>query len=63
MQTIPHAYVVGSLMYVVLGTSSNICFIVGMVTSYRLNPSLKHETTIKHIFKYLRRTRDYMFVF
>ena len=42
MQTIPYAYVVGSLMYVVLGTRSNICFIVGMVTSYQLNPSLKH---------------------
>ena len=63
MQVVPYAFVVGNLMYVMLCTKSNICFVVGMVSRYQSNLSLEHRITTKHILKYLRRIRDYMFVF
>ena len=50
-------------MYVRLCTRPDICFVVGMVSIYKSNPSEEHWTSVKHIFKYLRRTRDYMLVY
>ena len=61
--TVPYASVVGSFMYAMLCTKLNICFVVGMVSKYQSNLGPKHWTTIKHILKYLRIMRDYMFVF
>ena len=62
MLLVPYASIVGSLMYAILGIKPDICFVVGMVSRYQSNPSLKHWTTVKHILKYLKRTRDYVFV-
>ena len=63
MRRIPYAYAVGSLMYAMLCTRSDICYSVGMISRYQLNPRPKHWQAVKHILKYLRRTRDYMFVY
>ncbi|XP_042067219.1 uncharacterized protein LOC121810525 [Salvia splendens] len=38
MRRIPYASAVGSLMYVMLCTRPDICFVVGMVAKYQLNP-------------------------
>ena len=38
-------------------------FAIGMVSRYQSDPGEEHRTTVKHIFKYLRRTRDYMLVY
>ena len=54
MEGIPYASAVGSLVYVMLCTRPDICFGVGMVSRYQLNPGPEHWTTIKHILKYLR---------
>ena len=62
MQSVPYASVVGVLMYAMLCTRLDICFEVGMVSRYQFNPSSEHWTTIKHILKYFRRTRDYVLV-
>ena len=62
MQSIPYAFLVGTLMYVMLCTRPNICFEVGMVSRYQFNPSPKHRMVVKHILKYLRRMKDYVFV-
>ena len=63
MREIPYASAVGSLMYVMLCTRPDICFVVGMVSRYQSDPGEEHWTAVKHIFKYLRRTRDYMLVY
>ena len=34
-----------------------------MVSRYQSDPGEEHWLTVKHILKYLRRTRDYMLVF
>ena len=62
MKSIPYASIVGSLMYVMLCTRPDICFVVGMVSRYQSNLGLEHWTSIKHIIKYLRRMRDYVLV-
>ena len=63
MRRIPYAYAVGSLMYAILCTRSDICYSVGMISRYQLNPRPKHWQAIKHILKYLWGTRDYMLVY
>ncbi|KAA0048551.1 gag/pol protein [Cucumis melo var. makuwa] len=62
MRRIPYASTVGSLIYVMLCTRLSICYSVGIVSRYQSNLGLDHWTTVKIILKYLRRTRDYMFV-
>ena len=63
MRRIPYASTVGSLMYAMLCTRPDICFAVGVVSRYQSNPGLDHWVAVKHILKYLRRTRNYMLVY
>ena len=63
MKAVPYASTVGSLMYAMLCTRPDICFAVGMVSRYQSNPGKEHWTTVKHIIKFLKRTRDYMLVY
>ncbi|KAL5577479.1 hypothetical protein UlMin_019178 [Ulmus minor] len=63
MRRIPYASAVGSLMYAMLCTRPDICFAVGMVSRYQSNPGPEHWIDVKHILKYLKRTRDYMLVY
>ena len=62
-KTTPYASAVGSLMYVMLCTRPDICYLVGIVSRYQFNPGREHWTAVNHILKYLRRTRDYMLVY
>ena len=63
MRQIPYASAVGSLMYAMLCTKPDICYLVGMVSRYQSNPGPKHWHAVKHILKYLRRIRNYMLVY
>ena len=50
-------------MYIMRCTRPDICFAVGMVSRYQSNPGKKHWTSVKHIIKYLKRTRDYVLAY
>ena len=63
MRQIPYASTVGSLMYAMLCTRPDICYSVGIVSRYQSNPGPKHWQAVKHILKYLQKTRDYMLVY
>ena len=63
MRKYPYASAVGSQMYAMLCTRPDICYIAGIVSRYQSNPCLEQWIAIKHILKYLRRTRDYMLVY
>ena len=63
MKAVPYASAVGSLMYAMLCTKSDICFVVGIVSRYQSNPGQKHWTAVNNIIKYLKRTRDYILVY
>ncbi len=63
MRQIPYASAVGSLMYAMLCTRPDICYAVGVVSRFQSNPGPEHWNAVKHILKYLRRTRNNMLVF
>ena len=63
MKKVPYASAVGSLMYAMLCMIPDICYAVGIVSQYQSNPGLNYWVVVKHIFKYLKRTRDYMLVY
>ena len=63
MRRVPYASAVGSLMYAMLCTRPDICYAIGIVSRYQSNPGLAHWIVVKHIFKYLRRTRNYMLIY
>ena len=63
MEKVPYASAVGSLMYAMLCTRPDICYAVGIVSRFQSDPGPNHWVAVKHIFKYLRRTRDYMLVY
>ncbi|KAH9658261.1 hypothetical protein KPL70_023419 [Citrus sinensis] len=60
---VPYADAVGSLVYTMLCTRPDICFAVGMVSRYQFNPGPQYWTAVKHIIKYLKRTKNYMLVY
>ena len=60
IKAVPYVSVVRSLMYAMLCTRPDIYYAVGMVSKYQSNLEPEYWTTIKHIFKYLRRTGAYM---
>ena len=62
MRTVPYTMLIGSLNYVMLYTRPNIYFAMGMVCKYQLNPESLNLVGVKHILKYLKRTRDYMLI-
>ena len=47
-----YASAVGCLMYAILCTRPDICFVMGMVSRYQSDPGEEHWTSLKHIFKY-----------
>ena len=63
MRGIPYASTVESLMYAMLCTRPDICFVVGMVSRYQSDPGKEHWIAVKHILKYLRRMRDYLLIY
>ena len=63
MRQDPYASAMGSLMYAMLCTRLDICYSIGIVSRYQSNPRPKHWEAVKHILKYLRRTRDCMLIY
>ena len=49
---------VGSLMYIVIGTQPDIAFMVIHLSQFLTKPTKKHFDAIKHVFRYLKGTRD-----
>lgn len=50
---------IGSLLYIMLGTRADIAFAVIKLARYASNPSNIHFTAVKRVFKYLKGTKDY----
>ena len=63
MSRIPFDLAVDSLMYAMLCTRPDICYTMGIVSRYQSDLGEEHWIALKHILKYLRRTRDYMLVY
>ena len=55
--------VIGSLLYLMLGTRPNLAFAVTQMAKFAHNPSEDHLNKAKHIMRYLCGTRKYALVF
>ena len=63
MRNCPYALAVGSLMFAMFCTRSDICYAVNIVSRYQSNPSPEYWTAVKHILKYLNKTKHYFLMF
>ena len=60
MKNVPYTGAVGSLMYAMLCTNPDICYVVGLVSRYQSNPGEAHWKAVKRILRYLKCIMDYL---
>ncbi|PKI48398.1 hypothetical protein CRG98_031208 [Punica granatum] len=63
MNRIPYASAIGSIMYAMLCTRSDVSYALSMTSRYQSDPGEKHWIAIKNILKYLRRTKEMFLVY
>nr|GEW04655.1 hypothetical protein [Tanacetum cinerariifolium] len=63
MQNVPYASVVGSIMYAVRCTRTDVAFAQNITSRFQQNPGKLHWTAVKNILKYLRNTKDIFLVY
>ena len=55
--------IIGSLLYIVLGTRPDIAFSVIKLARFASNPSLYHISLAKRVLHYLKGTRNYRIIY
>jgi hypothetical protein len=63
MKNISYSSVVGSLMYAMVCTCSDITQVVGVVNRFMSNPGKQHWDAVKWILRYLKGTPDFILCF
>ena len=58
MKDVPYASAIGSIMYAMLCTRTDVCLAISLAGRYQSNPGVDHWTAVKNILKYLKRTKD-----
>ncbi|CAG8681828.1 11691_t:CDS:1, partial [Acaulospora colombiana] len=58
MSKIPYREAVGKLLYLSIATRPDISYAVGVLCRYNANPGQKHWAAVKHLLRYLSRTKD-----
>jgi hypothetical protein len=58
MKTYLYQSLIGTLMYAMLGTCSDMAFTVGALSKYSSNPGRKHWNEAVHILRYLGGTKN-----
>lgn len=59
----PYRELIGSLMYLAIGTRPGIMHAVGIASRYMERPTIVHENAAKRILKYLKRTLNFGILF
>ncbi|GKF33606.1 hypothetical protein Tco_0106806 [Tanacetum coccineum] len=63
IQNVPYASAVGSIMYAVRCTRSDVAFSQNITSRFQQNPGDLHWTSVKNILKYLRNTKDMFLIY
>ncbi|KAK8694437.1 hypothetical protein V6N13_071989 [Hibiscus sabdariffa] len=63
MSQVPYASAIGSIMYDMICTRTDLSYALSMTSRYQANLGEGHWTTVKNILKYLRRTKDVFLVY
>lgn len=58
-----YAYVIGSIIHVMICTRPDVLCTLSMMSRYQANPSECHWITKKNILKYLKRTKDIFLIY
>ena len=56
MSKVLYSSVIESLMYAMMCTRPDICYVVGLASRFQSNPSIKHWMEVKRILRYLKGT-------
>ena len=56
----PYSCAIGSLMYAMMCTRPDICYVVGLVSQFQSNPDLAHHKVLKRVLRYLKGKAEYM---
>lgn len=59
MRKFPYANAIDCLMYIMMCTRPDICYAIGLVSSYQSNPGKEHWKVIKRVLRYLKGIVDY----
>ena len=60
MSKVPYSSAIGSLMYAMMCTCPDICYVVGLATRFQSNPCIKHWMTVNRILRYVKGTVYYV---
>ena len=63
MSRISYASTVGSIMYAMTCTRSDVAYLVEIVSRYQFDPNENYWKIVKTIFKYLRNTEDQSLIY
>lgn len=63
MKNIPYCSAVGSLMYSMVGTRSDIAYAVELVSRFMSSPCKDHWMAVKWVLRYIRNTTDFKLTF
>ena len=58
MKVIPYASVIGSIKYAMLCTRPIVYLIISLARGYNSDPGVDHQTSLKIILTYLKRTKE-----
>ena len=63
MSRIPYASIVGSIVYAMMCTRSDVAYSLRVVSRYQSDPGENHWKVVKTILKYLRNTKDQWLIY
>ena len=63
MSSIPYASAIGSIMYAMMCTRSDVSLAISMACRFQSNPGVDHWMAVKNILKYLKRTKEMFLVY
>ena len=63
IKVIPYASAIGSITYAMMCTRPDVCLAISIAGRYQSNPGVEHQTSVKNILKYLKRTKEMFLVY
>jgi len=63
MHDVPYALAIGSIMYAMICTRTDVLYALSATSKYQSNPGNNHWIAVKNILKYLRRTKETLLIY
>lgn len=60
---VPFRELIGSLMYLMLGTRPDLCYAIGSLSQFSENHNMEHWTSCKKILRYIQKTNEFCLVY